>query len=299
MKFVKRNYLFIIISVILVLFVTFSFISSRNDYNEVLEAKKNSVTECFLNEDKHSPGICLKLQEEFNDEYKTKPSFYDTVSYALTGNYMILDMTLFLLIVIPTLYNLSNLLGDKVILHNMTKEKYSKIKLNILKQGYRYLWFYPTLLIFFFLLCLIVSTNQATTNFLYTDINLASNPIYFIIMYLLNALFLTGTYLNISLIALRIKHNYFLATLISFLIFLVTEVFLFLFVDRLFISSILDKVNYQDLFSIIGIFDIKINNAVNFNLRVFISFSMFFLTFVITYLIYKNKEKLVISVEGN
>ena len=276
MKFVKRNYLFIIIAFILIFFLSFNFISYQKTRQLEYEHDNTLIT----------------------NKYKTKPSFYDTVSNILDNNFMFLDLILFLLIVIPTLYNLSDLLSDKTITHNMVKESFSKIKLNIFKQGYRYLWLYPTIILLFFIICLFISTNKETTTFLYTNINLPSSPIYVIIMYLLNTLFLTGTYLNLALIGLRIKPNYFLAILTSFLIFLITEVFLSIFINKLLIYSILNKANYQGLFSIIGIFNIKIDDVINFNLRVFISFIIFLITFIITYLMYKNKEKLAISMEG-
>ncbi len=298
MKFVKRNYLFIIIAFILIFFLSFNFISYQKTRQLEYEHDNTLITNCFKNENKYSPGACIKLQEEITNKYKTKPSFYDTVSNILDNNFMFLDLILFLLIVIPTLYNLSDLLSDKTITHNMVKESFSKIKLNIFKQGYRYLWLYPTIILLFFIICLFISTNKETTTFLYTNINLPSSPIYVIIMYLLNTLFLTGTYLNLALIGLRIKPNYFLAILTSFLIFLITEVFLSIFINKLLIYSILNKANYQGLFSIIGIFNIKIDDVINFNLRVFISFIIFLITFIITYLMYKNKEKLAISMEG-
>ncbi len=298
MKFVKRNYLFIIIAFILIFFLSFNFISYQKTRQLEYEHDNTLITNCFKNEDKYSPGACIKLQEEITNKYKTKPSFYDTVSNILDNNFMFLDLILFLLIVIPTLYNLSDLLSDKTITHNMVKESFSKIKLNIFRKGYRYFWFYPTIILLFFIICLFISTNKETSTFLYTNINLPSSPIYVIIMYLLNTLFLTGTYLNLALIGLRIKPNYFLAILTSFLIFLITEVFLSIFINKLLIYSILNKTNYQGLFSIIGIFYIKIDDVINFNLRVFISFIIFLITFIITYLMYKNKEKLVISMEG-
>ena len=298
MKFVKRNYLFIIITFILILFLSFNFISYQKNRQLEYEHDNTLITNCFKNEEKYSPGACIKLQEEITNKYKTKPSFYDTVSNILDNNFMFLDLILFLLIVIPTLYNLNDLLSDKTITHNMVKESFSKIKFNIFRKGYRYIWFYPTIILFFFIICLFISTNKETSTFLYTNINLPSSPIYVIIMYLLNTLFLTGTYLNLALIGLRIKPNYFLAILTSLLIFLITEVFLSIFINKLLIYSILNKTNYQGLFSIIGIFNIKIDNVINFNLRVFISFIIFLITFIITYLMYKNKEKLVISMEG-
>lgn len=298
MKFVKRNYLFIIITFVLIFFLSFNFISYQKNRQLEYEYDNTLITNCFKNEEKYSPGACIKLQEEITNKYKTKPSFYDTVSNILDNNFMFLDLILFLLIVIPTLYNLSDLLSDKTITHNMVKESFSKIKFNIFKQGYRYIWFYPTIILLFFIICLFISTNKETSTFLYTNINLPSSPIYVIIMYLLNTLFLTGTYLNLALIGLRIKHNYFLAILTSLLIFLITEVFLSIFINKLLIYSILNKTNYQGLFSIIGIFNIKIDNVINFNLRIFISFIIFLITFIITYLMYKNKEKLVISMEG-
>lgn len=298
MKFVKRNYLFIIITFVLIFFLSFNFISYQKTRQLEYEHDNTLITNCFKNEEKYSLGACIKLQEEITNKYKTKPSFYDTVSNILDNNFMFLDLILFLLIVIPTLYNLSDLLSDKTITHNMVKESFSKIKFNIFKQGYRYIWFYPTIILLFFIICLFISTNKETSTFLYTNINLSSSPIYVIIMYLLNTIFLTGTYLNLALIGLRIKHNYFLAILTSLLIFLITEVFLSIFINKLLIYSILNKTNYQGLFSIIGIFNIKIDNVINFNLRVFISFIIFLITFIITYLMYKNKEKLVISMEG-
>ncbi len=298
MKFVKRNYLFIIIAFILIFFLSFNFISYQKTRQLEYEHDNTLITNCFKNEEKYSPGACIKLQEEITNKYKTKPSFYDTISNILDNNFMFLDLILFLLIVIPTLYNLSDLLSDKTITHNMVKESFSKIKFNIFRKGYRYIWFYPTIILFFFIICLFISTNKETSTFLYTNINLPSSPIYVIIMYLLNTIFLTGTYLNLALIGLRIKHNYFLAILTSLLIFLITEVFLSIFINKLLIYSILNKANYQGLFSIIGIFNIKIDDVINFNLRVFISFIIFLITFIITYLMYKNKEKLVISMEG-
>lgn len=122
------------------------------------------------------------------------------------------------------------------------------------------------------------------------------NPVLFIIVYLLKMLFISIIYVNITLVVCRKNHRFIPATIISYLLFLVIDIFLEVFVN-IVIFSMIFKSNFGIVFNIISPFSLFDYYGLFYSFL--IPFILMLISCFAVYLCYKNKEKLIIECEKN
>ena len=128
------------------------------------------------------------------------------------------------------------------------------------------------------------------------DSNIINYPFIFLLLYLINIILYSISFINISLIVARKQHNYIKAIILSYIVYVGIELFFELIVNEL-ILKIVFKAQFGYLFNIMNLFTFNTDYGV-FNLLLF-SFIFCVFTFIILILKYKNKEKLIIDCEKN
>lgn len=123
-----------------------------------------------------------------------------------------------------------------------------------------------------------------------------SNIFMFILIYILNNLFTTLIYVNISLIVSRKYHNYFVSLILTFLSILGIQLFLEVVLNGL-ISGIMFKSDIGIIFNIIN--SVPFNDSCGIYYPILFTFIVLIITQVILHYSYKNKEKLIIDIEKN
>lgn len=293
MKYLKNNILIILIFTFLTSFIVYKTLEYKQEYELNIENSrvlylKNCSDKANLSE------IMVKTCQEWKISLEEKPDFFD--AYTLI-ELSVLDFVNILFLVIPSLFMVNQIFKDQVLINVLTRESYSKFLRKLFTKVYRYIWLLPTVLIIFIgLLLSFTKFNLNTIPDYYVSIN---NPISFLACYVLNSIILSGLYLNIVLINLRYRHNYYIATISSFIVYFCIYLILLIGVDLVFFTHTLDIIDLYGLFSISGIFEFNITDSISPIIRVLISLMFYIISCVVIYFCYKNKEKLIIDCEKN
>ena len=300
MKFLKNNFLIIIIFTFLTSFIVFEIFDYKHEYELMANNEKMRYSEkCIVNTILNKEEVKLCNTWKLNLEERKQPEFFTSLSEILNTKFAYLDILAFVILIIPSILMINQILKDQVLINILTKESYSKFLKKLFTKIYRYIWLFPTLLII--LICLLLTFTKidfdAGVNFQYYI--LTEKPISFLISYVLNSILLSSIYLNISLISLRYKHNYVISCITSFIIYLSIILFFEIGLDFVIFEHTLNLHELRGLFSITNIFNYNISDTISPITRVLISFMFFIISSLIIYFCYKNKEKLIIDCEKN
>lgn len=301
MNFLKKNYLTII------LFVLCSFLIIKSDhkiYKQEQVFKKNlneKIEYCKLNienMDDNDSQICQKL---IDGKYNFKKDFYEKFSNILDWDIYYFNILASLILFVISLHSITKIFKDKILLLMLKRQKYFSFFINILKNAYKYIFFWPLIILVLCIVCLrnTVFNPMLSLESVVWNIDLMSVPILFIFMYILNIIFYSGFYINIGLIIARYKHNYPIAVILSFLTIIAIELFLEIVVNGIIFGKLLNDYSSGLIFNIVNLFVFNTSEAGGVvNLLIF-SFTSFFITLICVFLCYRNKEKLIIDCEKN
>ena len=312
MKFIKNNFLIIIVFLI-VLIISFYFPLKNkklndNDYFEQKEFYDKRCSDFSDIPEELIPNIkenCIELSNEL--KYMENPNFYDKYIYFIEGDSgIVFDFIVMLVLTITTLYGLNKIFYDKVVLNYLIKESYPKFKRKLFLKAYRYIFIFPIILLLL-ILFFFSYTNLKTIPFERTTLDLIKLPLMMprlnLVFYVLNAFVVSGICINIALMSLRYKHNYFIVVLVSLVSYICLSMIINFGIGNLLIKNILlyDKIGFNEvafLFNINSLFDIKL--SMNPPLYTFLMhFAFFLISWLGVFVCYRNKEKLVISCEKN
>lgn len=300
MKFIKNNFLIIIIFSFLLSFIIYKTLDYKQQYETMAnnreifyQQKCGNINQLSISE----KATCRIYKTEI--EKMEKPEFYEALSEISYSNYPNFDFVCILLLIIPSLYLVNKIFKDRVLINILTKESYLKFLKKLFLKTYRYIWIFPTILLIFILFLLSFTNINLAANFNNTIVSFTNKPIIFITCYILNSFFLSGIYLNISLLALRYKHKYVVACLVSLIIHIALLLFLEFGIDYVLLEHTIKIYEFRDLFSIFGILKFNVNSSISPIIRVLISFMLYTLSTLLIYFVYKNKEKLIIDCEKN
>lgn len=301
MNFFKKNYLTIII------FILCSFFIIKSDYKIYKQEQnfKNNINEkieyCKLNIEninEEDIQICQKL---INGEYNLKKDFYEKFSNILDWDIYYFNILASLILFVISLHSITKIFKDKISLLMLKRQKYFSFFINILKSAYKYIFFWPLIVLVLCIVCLRNTVFNPTLSIesVVWNIDLMSTPVLFIFLYILNIIFHSGFYINIGLIIARYKHNYPIAVILSFLTIIAIELFFEIVVNGIIFGHLLNDYSSGLIFNIVNLFVFNTSEVGGVvNLLIF-SFVCFFISLICVFLCYKNKEKLIIDCEKN
>ena len=122
------------------------------------------------------------------------------------------------------------------------------------------------------------------------------SPIFYIFTVLYRVLVAGMIYTNFSLIVARKNHNFYIANILSYLLFIGTEAVLeglgdYIFYEFFHIDSMIIFIN------MINVFNLNLGNGI---IALYLPLTIILIvTSIIVYLKYRNKEKLIIDCEKN
>jgi hypothetical protein len=212
-----------------------------------------------------------------------------------------MSFTLFLFVIIPSLFYPCKYLKNKAIINEATRNDYKKLLSNVVKKSYKSLWILPCII----LIAIIISFCYTKTfDSSYSILNSStvwhestmSNPVIFILAYLLNIIIHSFLYINIGLCIVRKYHNYFVAVILSFLVYIGIEAFLEIAISGILFNSIL-KSEFGIVFNIMNM--LTFNDTYGIISTIAIPLILMIASFVVVYKLYNNKEKLIIDYEKN
>lgn len=297
MIFFRKNKSFIIILVLSLLWVILCLMQEnkrlheqKNSYNDVVDYCKNN------NED--------WCKEILNSEFKNSDTITEYLYLLCYSSLSYLEILAPLLIIIPTSHIFIQFSKRGYIKNMLTRMKYkkfiSKLCLNLSKN----LLIFPIILFTLFIGCAII------TNFNFNYIGELNNPSnllsivdssYFqfpisVLKYMLIIILNTILYINITLMVTNRCKNVWLSIATSYLVFIFLALISEIFIGSLICSILLKLPQYSGIFNLFG-FWIPIDTP-NINFALMYSLILSILSSLFSYVIFKNKELVVISNEN-
>lgn len=297
-RLVKENKLLIISFLIVIGVLLYNIIEYNDWFKANKELIETRIQECKSEPITEEQEICNEL---LNSYHEPNPDFYYTVT-VLSSDMDILIYLMFTLISIPVLYYVCNLFKSRNILYLLTRENYKQMKKNILLKAYKSSLILPIIYLIIIVFSLIycrgfnIDSYYALmpTKELFNEI---INPYIYVIALIFKALLTGLIYVNIALIVARKNHNFYLSSLLSYILFIAIEIFLEALVGYIIFGKLLHIDSMMIYFNIMNIFSMNLSKGY---IAVFIPLIVLFsISTIILSLVYKNKEKLVIDCDKN
>lgn len=295
MKYVKLYWLHIIYCFMFLILIIFS-VKNVVDTNQIhLKTLKESYSKhCSVITDEKK-SMCESWKNEIeNNGYSGFLLYRETIA----NRYFPKGVMQILFIIIPACYFITKYFRNRMIVYENNRRSYLKNLLNVFKKSY-ILSIFPSiilLIVFYFYYKytgrLSVFEYEANSIF-WSHID---KPILFIFIYLINLILTNLIYINICILVSRKYHSYFISVILSFLLIIGLQLFLEIVVGGIICRTIF-KTEIGILFNIMNA--IPFNDYYGVAWPLVFSFSMNLIIIFIIYLVYKNKEKLIIDCEKN
>lgn len=302
-EFVARNKLYVFM---IVLFAVFGFLSiiPLNKYKSTKEYVVNYYNDLSLkcNNNEYEN---LTEQEKFDCEFSLK--YFNETDYNLTaydGYYMYVfdffreflnEFIIVLIIIVVNAYFVTKYLRNRIIINNINRENYKSIKKKLFISSWRYSLLVPIMLIIVFILTFIM-TGNGDNGYPYLENTIFENNILLYFFFIvIQSFILTLIHTNITLIISRKEHNYIISVIKSFVCVAAISLFIEI-VNNNIIFGLFKASRGIDfnVFEMYNLFDT--DNAV-YNMMW--NLIMLAISFIILFISYKNKEKLIIDSEKN
>lgn len=234
---------------------------------------------------------CQKIIEDDLSEFDTNA--YDAYDY-YSMDYLTMYLNEFILIaiiVVGSSYYITKYLRNRIILNNITREKYKIIIKKLFFSAWKYAILISVMLVTIYFVIFLNVDKFYFTGTEYVGTIFENNIILLFFMIIVKSFILSLFYININLIISRKEHNYILSVIKTYLLIVGIEIFL-----EIAFGNFIDT-EYDMLFNIINIYTYP---YAEYGLtQVFILSGILIVSFIPLYFSYRNKEKLIIDVEKN
>lgn len=298
----KKNLINILIvfELIVLLFIyIYNFNAFTSNQTNLEKMREDNIQFCLDNDyiGTEYENYCVKVLSG----QKHKVDFFTTFSDTFVLTFNQYTYFLFFLITIPTLLFICRYLKNKVIMNDLSRQSFNKIKIKLFKNSYKTTIILPILFLIAIVICYLYTKSFDATYSLVNGTTIwkeytLTHPYIFIILYFSNIIIHSLIYINISLCIARKQHNFFPALILSFLCFIGIESILEILFGGIICTSLLN-VNYGILFNIMNLF--SFNDICGIISPLIIPMIVMIVTFIVLHLMYKDKERLIIDIEKN
>ena len=290
----KGKVVFIISFLVLLsiaIYSTFTYIE-QNKRNKALEKEDYEFCQTIDYENTEYKAHCNNVIESMN----AKTDFFRMYANVLSEGFMYVSLGLSLFVIIPSLCYISSYLKNNMISEEIKKTSYSKIKRKLFRKSYYSALILPVVIIITFLICFLYTKNFDASYAIKNGLvpwneNSLKYPALFIFLYLLNVIIHSILYVNIGICIVRKYHNYFVAVILSFLVFIGIEAILE--IGGGMICSFLSKTDFGLYFNLMNF--ITFNDSKGLIMPLVVPFIVMIISFVVIHFLYKDKEKLIVD----
>lgn len=298
-NFIKENFIAIIFFAILVGFGIYQIYDFDRVSMETNLSSADSIIECLQKYEKSNPGICDEMLK-MHEEAKKGPDFYN-MSFTVINKFSMNTYVMFFVISIPVLYNVCRIFRNKHLIYELTRENYKKFKRSFFKKAYLSSMILALSILVVFIITIIYCKGFSTNSIIAEgslggQIKYSMSPIFYIFTVLYRVFVAGIIYTNFSLIVARKNHNFYIANILSYLLFIGTEAVLeglgdYIFYEFFHIDSMIIFIN------MLNIFNLNLGKGI---IALYLPLTIILIgTSIIVYLKYRNKEKLIIDCEKN
>lgn len=297
MIFLKKNKSFIIILILSLSWVVLCLAQEIKSLNEKKDSYNDIIDYCKENNEEW-------CKEYINTEYKTPDTLSEYLYLLCYSSLSYLEILAPLLVIIPTSYTFIQFSKKGYIKNMLTRMKYKKFISKLCSSLLKIFLILPIILFTLFIGCALI------TNFNFDYISELNNPsnllsivdysyfefpisiLKYIFIIILNTIF----YINITLIVSNKCKNVWLSITTSYLVYIFLALISEIFIGSLIFSILLKLPQYSGIFNLFG-FWIPIDTP-NINLVLIYYLILSILSIFVSYIIFKNKELVVISNEN-
>lgn len=292
-EFIRNNKVLLISFMILFIFTTFLgikvIINDKHFENFSIKAKemcKETLKTDPTNE------ICLAKINE--NEEKTKRDTLTTFNEILNDSEysFIYFLSVPFLIIMSSMYEISKRFKSGEIKNRLTRESYNSYIKDVFKSSYKSIILWPLITIYVLLFSYMISGTftVSTETFAFTK-EILNHPVQFIFSYLLNTVLMSIFYINIGLFLVPENRNYLVTVIETAMVY-----FGITFTNTFFIIGFLLKnlKNGEKYFDFFDMYTYHDRELIPFNL---LCLGVAFISSLVVYLKYRNKEKIVIKLE--
>ena len=288
--------IFFSIIILLVVFFCFKSVkelktSQNNTQNFANVCKQNELYEI----DENYTNYC----NEVINSLEVKIDFFTYLFNTIVWYVRFLNPCAFLIIGIPIIISTCSLLKNKLIINYLPRKNYSSFLNYYFKNAYKFLFIIPLIGTIIIVIGIVFFTLDPSYSIKYTTSiwsGFEFKPIFFIVLYLFNLLLYSIFYMNIALIVSRYQHKEFISIIIYILSIIGFEIFLET-IGVLFCNKVINNSSLAATLNILNLF--TFNTSYGMVNMVLFPLILSLISILIVFLIYKNKEKLVISCEKN
>lgn len=297
MKFIKKNIVSIIVFLFLVIWATFSTINyykkydpniSEKFYNSCLDDKE------FYNKYQDSCES-LKKYEHLNDD--TYMSMYTILNLNELMSPIIYIMPVF--IMIAAIWNNQKEINSNYLKNYLTRKNYKDYLKRFFKSSYKCFWILPCYIIYIFIMSYVISghfdyTHAVDSSVATYEIQYLKMGILFIVLMVLNLAIHSLFYANLVMICAKKNKNIVLTILEAYMLWLGIEIIGEVVNSDLVKYGILN-IKYSAIFNVMDLYSLFSKG--NMWLTLLISSIYFIISAIITFIIYRNREKTFIDFE--
>lgn len=299
-KFIKNNYITIISFSILLIFAIYNIVNYINWYNNYAKVVGQNIEECKEGYTEEQKESCETLLKQANTEEISSDYYY--MSREVLSNFGIIYYVTFLFITIPVVYNVCKVFKNKELIYELTRQNYSDFKKKLFKEAYLKSLIIPSILLIIFIITFIFCKGSAG-NIYFKEfmeegfLERVISPLLYTFTILVRAFLMSIIYINISLIVVRKNHNFYIASILSYLLFIGIEVVLEGVIGRIILNNILKTDSMEIYINILNMFNLNLGKGyIMLYIPIII---ILILSFIILHIKYKDKEKLIIDCEKN
>ena len=293
-KFIQNNKALLISFMILFIFTTFlgiKVIINDKDSKDFSIKEKEMCKETLKNDPTNE--ICLaKINES---EEKPKRDTLTTFNEILNDSEysFIYFLAVPFLIIMSSMYEISKRFKSGEIKNRLTRESYNSYIKEVFKDSYKSIIIWPLISIYMFLFSYIISGTfeVAPINVATFSTKILSHPALFITSYLLNTILMSIFYINIGLFLVPENRSYLVTVIETIMVY-----FGITLANTFFVIGFLlkDFENGEKYFDFLDMYTYHDRELIPFNL---LCLGVAFISSLVVYIKYRNKEKLVIKLE--
>lgn len=298
MKICLKNYsLHILSAIILITIALFSIMGTIKWDNRRIELDKELYNSHCVNQEEIQEDTCNKIGNRLNQGYSFFPIISQTVSY----DFRIHSAVVILFVIVPSGIYISKYMKNRIVLAENNRANYKKSIRRVFIKSYLSALIIPLALLIIFVVCFVhtkgfhfkIFEEISLTPWQQSSLNY---PLLFLGSWIFNTVMIGLIYVNCNLIVFRKFHNYFIATILTFLLIIGIELFFEIVINTLIcrlifnseigiIFNILNPLTFLDNFGVLP--------TLTFTLSVCL------VSFIAVILLYRNKENLILDCEKN
>ncbi len=288
----------ILISFLILLTITFIgsakyYINYKKIDNNIKLMKKECINE--NNKDIKCEQI-LKLENEYK-KFDTYTTFYSLITDKPIDILFILGP---LFIIIPSIWYISKEMKSSYIKYYSIRKGYKNYLKHLFKNAYKSIFIIPIVMLILFLIAGFIShwnfdyTYALTHSYSTYDEQYLINFIPFFIIFIINLILFSIFYANLGLLFINKNKSTLVSIIESYLTFLSIEI-----INEVLITGVLFyKILHIPIQSILNIYDIYSYKGVyGYFPFLLVGLIYAFLSFIVVFIKYKNKEKTIINCE--